>query len=198
MKWLYAVVFYAATVAQIFIRLPFRRMYRRASWTRAPAAFAERFLLVFMAVEGLGLPALYGFTPWLRFADYPVGSAASIALAGCGVAVTAAGIWLFWRSHRDLDSNWSPSLELSTEQTLVTDGVYASMRHPMYAAQLVLTVGRSLLIQNWIAGPVGFVVTALLFFVRVPQEERMMADRFAGEYERYRARSGRFFPRVRG
>jgi protein-S-isoprenylcysteine O-methyltransferase Ste14 len=52
-----------------------------------------------------------------------------------GTALLGAAIWLFWRSHRDLGKNWSPSLEISAQQTLITHGVYRTIRHPMYARQ---------------------------------------------------------------
>jgi protein-S-isoprenylcysteine O-methyltransferase Ste14 len=62
-----------------------------------------------------------------------------------GAALQMCRLWLFWRSHHDLGGNWSPSLEIAEQQTLVTRGVYARVRHPMYAAQALLALAQDAL-----------------------------------------------------
>ncbi|NJK48036.1 histidine phosphatase family protein [Candidatus Gracilibacteria bacterium] len=47
-----------------------------------------------------------------------------------GVAIFAIAVWLFWRSHRDLGNNWSPTLEVRKGHTLITQGIYQYIRHP--------------------------------------------------------------------
>ncbi len=43
-----------------------------------------------------------------------------------------------------LGSNFSPLLRIKKEQTLVCEGPYARVRHPMYAARQALELGASL------------------------------------------------------
>jgi protein-S-isoprenylcysteine O-methyltransferase Ste14 len=77
------------------------------------------------------LPLVYVLTDWLAFADYPFSASLKTALGVLGVLIFGPALWLFWRAHRDLGAYWSPSLELSANQRLITDGVYGSIRHPM-------------------------------------------------------------------
>lgn len=111
--------------------------------------------------------------------------------------VTAAGLYLFWRAHHDLDANWSPMLEISTEHKLVTTGAYAWVRHPMYSAALVLTAGQALLVHNKVAGPAGLLGLGPMLWLRIGPEERLMRDAFGQAYADYCARTPRLIPRLR-
>jgi len=58
-----------------------------------------------------------------------------------GAGIVFAGDFLFIWSHRALGSNWSPILEIRKEHTLVTNGPYKFIRHPMYAAIFIVGIG---------------------------------------------------------
>jgi protein-S-isoprenylcysteine O-methyltransferase Ste14 len=119
-------------------------------------------------------------------------------VGGVGTLLLAAAVWLFWRAHRDLGTNWSPSLEIGAGQTLVTKGVYHTIRHPMYASHLLWGLGQALLLHNWIAGLAGLLTFLPLYLLRLPREERMMLDHFGDAYRAYAAETGRIVPRLRG
>ena len=68
--------------------------------------------------------------------------------------------------------NWSPDLEIREQHTLVTEGVYRHIRHPMYAAHWLWGLGQALLLQNWIAGPSTLVALLPMYLVRVPRRSR--------------------------
>ena len=81
------------------------------------------------SLAGLGIvPFIYVTTVFPRFANYPF----MPALAYLGIAVDRDCLWLFYRTHHDFGANWSVSLDLRERHTLVTTGVYALIRHPMY------------------------------------------------------------------
>ncbi|MCC7267318.1 MAG: hypothetical protein IT546_08260 [Caulobacteraceae bacterium] len=92
--------------------------------------FSERVLLTGMWLASMVLPFLAIATPWFDALDYRLPPAATWA----GVALLVPYLWLFWRSHTDLGRNWSPGLEVREQHELVTRGVYARIRNPMYAA----------------------------------------------------------------
>jgi len=83
-------------------------------------------------------------------------------------------LWLFQLSHADLGANWSITLEVREKHTLVTQGVYRRVRHPMYTALLLYSVGQALVLPNYVAGPSYGVTMALLVALRIGPEERMM------------------------
>jgi len=150
-------------------------------------------LLVALGAAGIFiLPLLCAVTDRLDFADYPLP-----AWAGwCGAGVFAAALWLLWRSHVDLGRNWSPIPQVRKDHSLVTQGVYRRIRHPMYAAHWLWALAQALLLDNWLAGPAMLVTFAPLYLVRVPREERMMLDHFGEEYRAYMSRTGRIIPRL--
>jgi protein-S-isoprenylcysteine O-methyltransferase Ste14 len=103
---------------------------------------------------------------------------------------------MFRLTHKALGRNWSVSLDVRERHTLVTDGVYRHVRHPMYTAFWLLAVAQALLLPNWIVGPAGIIGFGTLFFLRVGREERMMLDAFGDDYRAYMARSARVIPWV--
>lgn len=131
-------------------------------------------------------------TPVLNFADYPL-FLISIAV---GLALLAATFWLFHRAHTDLGTNWSVSLELRENHQVITQGVYRSIRHPMYTAIFLYALAQTFLLANWIAGPSCLVAFTLMFAWRIRAEERMMRDRFGQAYVEYTAATKRLIPRV--
>jgi protein-S-isoprenylcysteine O-methyltransferase Ste14 len=113
-----------------------------------------------------------------------------------GLFTGAAFLWLFRRSHKDLGRNWSVTLEVREGHQLVTGGVYALMRHPMYASFFLWGLAQALLIPNWIAGLSGLAAVLALYAVRQSREEAMMRQTFGTDYDAYCARTKRLIPGV--
>ena len=106
------------------------------------------------------------------------------------MVVLVFSVFIFWRAHADLKSNWSPTLEIRADHTLVTGGIYAFIRHPMYASELVWAVTQILLLQNWLAGPLHLIFFIPFYLLRVQAEEKMMLDAFGDEYRHYMHKTG--------
>ncbi|MEM9973296.1 MAG: protein-S-isoprenylcysteine O-methyltransferase [Pseudomonadota bacterium] len=153
----------------------------------------EAILIQFVGAGMMYLPAIMIATLLLDFAGYEP----SAVMLGVGVALAAFGLWLFWRSHTDLGTYWSPTLELREGHQLVTRGVYARLRHPMYAALFVITAAQACFLGNWIAGPAGIIALGLLYLLRIDDEERMMGEAFGAEWSAYAGRTGRLLPSAR-
>ena len=171
------------------------RFQPRQHSRKTPVRFSGRgsleFALLAGSLAGLGIvPFVYVVAHFPRFADYPL----IPALSYLGIAVELGCLWLFYRSHRDLGHNWSVSLDLRERHTLVTTGVYALVRHPMYAGFWLMAVGQALLLPNWVAGPAGLIGFGVLFFGRVAREEAMMVSAFGDEYRAYMRRTARVVP----
>lgn len=182
-------------IASIFainiIRAPFAKRNAANAIVQKKAVTTERALLALVALGATFIPVIHLATGVLSFANYELPLWAIVA----GALMLLPGLWLFWRSHADLGRNWSVTTELHEEQTLVTEGVYSRIRHPMYSAIWLLFLAQPLLVQNWIAGFAGPIAFGIMYFVRVPYEEAMMREKFGKLYEDYSARSGRLWPR---
>lgn len=183
--------------------LPFAAM--RLYYHRRAGASQRRW---YTKEEGIGfavfriffaLPWFLALSAWLvqprilafaRF-DLPAG------LRWLGTVLLVAGAsWVFW-VNRTLGQNFSGTLSLRDDHRLVKIGPYRWMRHPMYPGFLVIAAGMLLLSANWLLGVPVLLGVILVMVVRTPREERMLLERFGDEYRRYRARTGRFLPRLR-
>jgi protein-S-isoprenylcysteine O-methyltransferase Ste14 len=191
-----AVVYLAGLVVETAVRAPYERRRRQIPKTDQRVSRTERGLLVGLFVSTVLLPVVYCLTSWLDVADYRLSPRARARTGWSGAVLLATAVWLFWRAHRDLGAYWSPSLEIGAQHTLITNGVYGVVRHPMYASALLWGLGQTLLLPNWIAGPSCLAAFLPLYFLRVPREERVLLDHFGAAYRAYSARTGRIVPRL--
>jgi len=187
------IVFLAGFIVYASIRHVFERRTKGIEKGVRRIDRLEKILLVFVAVGNLIMPVLYLFTPFLAFADYRLPA----FLPWCSSATMLAALWLFWRSHFDLGLNWSAFLEMRQDHQLIRQGVYRSIRHPMYVSIFLFGVAQALMLQNWVAGLSGLVTFVPLYIVRTPREERMMREWFGEEYQDYMRQTGRIIPRLK-
>ena len=138
------------------------------------------------------LPLLRILSPWLDFANYQLPTVLGIL----GIVLLIPTAIIFYRSHRDLGKNWSVSLEIREEHSLVTHGIYKRIRHPMYTAIWLWVICQALLLQNYIAGLSGIVGFGLLYFFRVGKEEAMMEAQFGEDYLKYKKRTYKLIPKI--
>jgi protein-S-isoprenylcysteine O-methyltransferase Ste14 len=186
------VIWVLGVVGWFIIRYPHDRRARRTPKLRRSDRGRE---IVLMAISGTGLgvlPFIYVVSNAPRFANYPFRP----WQAWLGAVLFAASLWLFHRTHKDLGRNWSVTLEVRDQHTLVTSGVYSRVRHPMYSAFWLWALAQALLLPNWIAGPAGLIGFGTLFFLRVGREEALMIETFGDDYRRYMARTARIVPGI--
>ncbi|MEM6555422.1 MAG: protein-S-isoprenylcysteine O-methyltransferase [Pseudomonadota bacterium] len=188
-----SIVWLASVVLMMVIRTPHERRNKENEISEQFAVSTERALLLLVGIGGTGLPILYLVTGWPGYADVQ----APLWLPVIGLLLLIPGLWLFWRSHADLGRNWSVTTELREEHTLISNGVYKRIRHPMYSAIWLIFLAYPFLIHNWIAGPAAIVAYGILYVVRVPIEEAMMRQQFGQAYIDYMSKTGRLWPRFK-
>jgi protein-S-isoprenylcysteine O-methyltransferase Ste14 len=189
--WIAKAVILAASVVMIAIRAPHGNRSRGVKVVKSRKGTVEVLLLA-LAWLGFLVPLVWIASPAFSFAEYPLRAGALVA----GIACLAVGLWFFYRSHADLGTNWSITLEVREQHRLITDGIYRRIRHPMYMALLLHSVGQALVIPNWVAGPSYLITMGILFAFRFRAEERMMLDQFGDQYAAYMARTKRLVPGV--
>jgi len=195
---LYLAFFVAGSIVRVIGVAKGKRWWRKKhEVVESRGAGAEKLFLLFSFLGMQLIPYIYIFSSWLDFADYDLPIELRWILGGTGCVVFVAAIWMLWRSHVDLGSNFSPELKIRTEHTLVTDGIYRSIRHPMYGSHWLWALAQAMLLQNWIAGLSMLVAIWPFYSNRVTREEFMMCDRFGDEYRDYMGRTGRFLPRFK-
>lgn len=172
------------------LRIPHVRRSRKTPIRRDELRWPERLRLA-VSLSGLGLVPLFYVAAGLpRSADY----AFQPVLAGLGVLIAIAALVMFRLTHQALGRNWSVTLQVRESHELITHGIYASIRHPMYSAFWLWALAQALLLPNWVAGFSGLLGFGTLYLLRVGPEEALMVETFGDTYRAYMARTGRLWP----
>lgn len=112
-----------------------------------------------------------------------------------GVALVAAGGVLVFLGQRDLGRNLTPLPTPREEHSLVTDGIYGLVRHPMYGGLLLFGVGLASATDD----SARFAMTVLLYAVLEKKsvfEEGQLQERYGQEYETYIKNTKKFIPYI--
>jgi protein-S-isoprenylcysteine O-methyltransferase Ste14 len=109
-----------------------------------------------------------------------------------GTLLLLGGLALAARALFDLGPNLTPFPRPRRTGVLVEHGIYGTLRHPVYAGLVLITVGWSLMH----ASVIGLVLSAAFagfLDLKARREEELLAAAFPG-YEAYRRRTRRFVP----
>ncbi|MHA3771237.1 methyltransferase family protein [Verrucomicrobiota bacterium sgz303538] len=146
---------------------------RGAGWVVAQLAlFAVQFASV-----------LAGRAQWPAPVSRVMGASLLAVSAVCGLP----GI-------RSLGRNLTPLPEPKTDGQLVTTGIYAHIRHPLYASVIATGFGWAFLWRSWPALILA-AVQALFLREKAKQEEKRLRDRFP-DYAAYARQVPRFLPHL--
>jgi protein-S-isoprenylcysteine O-methyltransferase Ste14 len=108
-----------------------------------------------------------------------------------GVILCLAGLILLFLSLVSFGRSFRIGIDQDRPDKLVTTGVFAVSRNPIYVAFWLVLLGQFLLFSNWIllaylAGATG------LFHRQVKREEDFMSRHYGQEYAAYCARVRRY------
>ncbi len=191
MVLIFKLAYWAGMLAQVVIRYPYQKAAKAGVKTVKRISRTENILLVLLTLVAGIIPLIYSLTRWLDFANYHL----PFWLGVCGLLALVFSLILLWRSHFDLKTNWSSTLEIRADHSLVTTGIYRLIRHPMYLSQLFWAIAQILLIQNWLAGPLSLFFFIPFYFLRSSAEEKMMLERFGEAYRDYIKSTGGLIPK---
>ncbi len=184
------IIFLCGFVLQVFLRSYYVQYYATEKDQRHFSK-KERLYLLFILIGFQLLPIIYVFSTWFSSFDYNLPK----WLGYPSTMLYCFGVWLFFRAHADLGTYWSPGLEIKEDHQLITAGVFKWVRHPMYAAFVVIAIAQIFMLQNYIVGP-AFLILAIPFYLyRVKREERQLISHFGNEYLLYKKHTNALFPK---
>jgi protein-S-isoprenylcysteine O-methyltransferase Ste14 len=91
-----------------------------------------------------------------------------------------------------LNKNLSPFPTPKESSSLLQNGLYKYMRHPIYTGIILLFIGYSVY-QNSVYKLFISLMLVILFYFKSNYEEQRLEQKFP-DYKRYRSKTGRFFP----
>jgi protein-S-isoprenylcysteine O-methyltransferase Ste14 len=113
--------------------------------------------------------------------------AAGFVLAGAGIAGTFA-------SQLAMGDSWRIGVDQDERTELVTDGVFALVRNPIYSFMVIAWIGFALMVPTWLSlasVPVG--IAGIWIQVRLVEEPHLIAGH-GDAFRAYASRVGRFVP----
>jgi len=142
---------------------------------------------IVLLFEGILVLQLFGLTllplPWSTFIMQMI-----------GFIFVMGGAFLSILARKIIGINWAPGYEYQVKknQELVTTGIYAYIRHPIYSGLCLALLGGELVAQSYL-------VLAMLPFLianywQARQEEKLLAKYFGSIYKNYMKRTKMFIP----
>jgi protein-S-isoprenylcysteine O-methyltransferase Ste14 len=126
--------------------------------------------------------------------DYPLYTIQS-PLNIAGATMFIIGLIISISAHLTINTNYSWTLEIREGHTLVENGLYKYVRHPIYLGTFI----RVIAIPIYSSSLAGFLISLLslpLLNYRISIEERMLVEEFGEEYKQYRERTWKIFPYI--
>lgn len=119
---------------------------------------------------------------------------ASPALVAIGVVVFAAGLALVVQAQATMGASWRVGVDPNEQTELVTQGVFTTVRNPIFAGMTLCLAGAALVSGSWIVA-----IAVVAFFVGVELQVRLVEEpylrRLHGQsFTAYVQRTGRFAP----
>jgi protein-S-isoprenylcysteine O-methyltransferase Ste14 len=180
--WTYLAVYFGASIAitLYLVKKDPELLARRMSG--GPFAEKEPAQRIIMSITSLGFIAL-AIVPALdrRFgwSDVPV---YAVALGDAVMLLGWLGIYFVFREN----SFAAATIQSSADQRVISTGPYAWVRHPMYAAALVMLLGISPALGSWWGIPIVIAILPALIW-RLKDEERFLVRNLPG-YPEYQGR----------
>jgi protein-S-isoprenylcysteine O-methyltransferase Ste14 len=173
----------------------FRRKADQESGEKISRKVDGTAMMTMIRIGGLILwlsPFIYLLNPhWMAWSK--IGLPDSVRWLGVAFGMICVGLiyWLF----SSIGTGITPTSATRRQHTLVTNGPYRWVRHPLYTVGSSLFVAFGMMADNWFIAALG-ILTFLLMARRTPKEEENLIQKFGDEYREYMKRTGRFFPKL--
>lgn len=122
-------------------------------------------------------------------------SAAGERMAVAGILVVASLMLMSW-AQSTMSSSWRIGLDRESETELITSGPFRWVRHPIYAAMVLIVVCCVLLVPNALTVPALISAFAWAQVEVRFVEEPFIEERHGTRFTSWAARTGRFVPGV--
>lgn len=191
---IFRIIIIALFVSAFSVSIYYRRKAQRSSGDEIDRRQEGGFIMVALRIGGgliwLAILAYMIYPPAITWASLTLPT----WLRWFGVVVAITAVFLLFWMFRSLGMNITDTVVTRRDHTLITDGPYRWIRHPLYTFGSLFFISLSLVTGIWLI-PLLAIPTFAILIQRTSIEERALQERFGDEYLRYSERTGRFFPR---
>jgi protein-S-isoprenylcysteine O-methyltransferase Ste14 len=111
-----------------------------------------------------------------------------------GLFLFGAGIWSGWLISAQLKDSWRVGVPENQSTELIRDGIYAYVRNPYFLSYYVMFTGLFLFRPSLML-LFSVLAIGMVFHIMVLREEAYLLKVHGEEYEKYKIKAGRYFPR---
>lgn len=108
--------------------------------------------------------------------------------------IVLIGVGVYYYNNRVMGKVWSINVE--KKKTLVKEGCFKYIRHPLYLGSIITAFGVSLFLNSTTGLLFNFFVTIPFLYYRAVLEERLLSKTLKG-YKNYMKNTGRFLPKLK-
>jgi protein-S-isoprenylcysteine O-methyltransferase Ste14 len=113
-----------------------------------------------------------------------------------GAALVVIGLIIRITSILTLKQYFTYSVAKVENHTLIETGLYKSIRHPGYLGQLIIFIGISISLSNWLSILLMMIPVTIGYIYRIKVEERFMIAQLGENYLNYQKRTKRIIPMI--
>jgi protein-S-isoprenylcysteine O-methyltransferase Ste14 len=147
---------------------------------------------------------------WLLYSLITVGYALSFSIGATkigriydwntffaiGMGLVVIGLMIRIHSMQTLKQYFTFSVAKVENHKIIETGLYKFIRHPGYLGQLIIFIGISTSISNWLSILVMMIPITLGYLYRIKVEERFMLEQLGEDYLNYLKQTKRFIPMI--
>lgn len=113
-----------------------------------------------------------------------------------GFVFIAAGLVIRIMAISTLQQYFTYSVSTINEHRIVERGLYKSIRHPGYLGQLIIFLGLSISLSNWLSVILMMIPVTAGYVYRIIIEEKFLAEKMGDIYKNYKKRTKRLIPGI--
>jgi protein-S-isoprenylcysteine O-methyltransferase Ste14 len=113
-----------------------------------------------------------------------------------GAILTIIGLTIRIKSILTLKQYFTYTVTEIENHELIEAGLYKRIRHPGYLGQLIIFVGISTSLSNWLSIVLMIIPVLLGYIYRISTEERFMIEQMGQKYVNYQKRTKRLLPMI--
>ena len=117
-----------------------------------------------------------------------------VGAAWIGIVIMGISLLMRLWANMALGALYTRTLRVVEGHHIVHEGPYSVIRHPGYLGVILMWIGGSLAVMNWIAVLAVLVSMSTAYHYRINAEETMLAMTQGKEYDSYRAHTWRLIP----
>ena len=173
--WTFLAVFFASvlTITIYLMKKDPKLLERRVRG--GPSAEKEKSQQVIQSIAGIAFIAIF----LISALDHRFGwSAVSLFIVLVGDVLVALGLLVVFLVFRE-NTFTSATIEIATDQKVISTGPYSLVRHPMYSGAFIMLLGVPIALGSW-WGLLAVIPVIIVIVARLFDEEKFLAQSLVG------------------